>query len=350
MNEDAKLFLKEFEDQFPKRKVIFLFKAGSHFFDLNTENSDNDYRGIYMPSSEDFYYGETKRSMYERKTQPNKIGTKNSKNDTDFTLFSVTKFLKLLGAGDFNCMEMLHTPENKILIDSEYMKYLRSIKSSILVNDISAFLGFIKKEYKRFGVNIYHYQDQQDFIDFLNSYPLEFRLQEIWKEIQQYAKSNNRISFGDSDTGNHTLIPSIKIAQRMFPYSVTVKYITESLNDNLTRYGHRQKFMAESNHEFKGLFHALRLIYEANDLYDFGEFKIPFNKERHEMLFNIKTGNIEQTQLFDLIDKEIDKLYIREKFQKSNKKVVLSIIEKLIFCLEGSGRIQYLLGDKYESN
>ena len=124
MNEDVQAMVDKFKENHPDKEIIFLIQAGSHFFDLNTPNSDQDFRGIYMPSNKEFYEGETKRKMVDYSTNPgNKKNVKNSSDDIDFTLFSITKFFQLLKAGDFNMMEMLHTPEDKILIDSSYMKF-----------------------------------------------------------------------------------------------------------------------------------------------------------------------------------------------------------------------------------
>jgi hypothetical protein len=87
--------------------------------------------------------------------------------------------MDLLARGDFNMMEMLHSPEDKILIDSPYFEYLRSIKQSLLVNDISAFLGFIKKEYRRYGINIHHYEQQENFLNFMLQFKPHTRLKDI---------------------------------------------------------------------------------------------------------------------------------------------------------------------------
>ena len=50
------------------------------------------------------------------------------------------------------------------------MVNLKYMRKSILINDISAFLGFIKKEYKRYGINIYHYQSQENMLNFLKKF------------------------------------------------------------------------------------------------------------------------------------------------------------------------------------
>lgn len=346
MNEQAEKFIKEFYELHPDRKILFLVEAGSHFFNLNSLNSDTDFRGIYMPSLEEFYEGESKRKFFERKTlEGNKVGVKNTKNDVDFYLFSYTFFLDLLKRGDFNCMELLHAPDDKIIINSPEMQELMKIRQSLLVNDISAFLGFIKKEYRRYGVNINHYKIQEDFANFLRKYPPHTRFVDIWEDIKEYAKNDPQIIFTTSLTGNNNSVPTVKIAQRFYQNTVKTSYVVDAIDTRLQRYGHRQKNMAASGVEFKGLYHALRLIYEANDLFDYGEFKIPFDSQRHSVLKSIKEGVAEQDYIFFLIDDEIDKLYDREKDVKTNKPEVESRIDKILFALEGKKKIEYLVGE-----
>ena len=343
MEKEAQEMIDKFNKNHPDRKLIFLIKAGSHFFDLNTPQSDKDYRGVYMPTLEEFYKGEGKRRFAEYKTTPgNKTGVKNSNKDVDFNLFSYTFFLDLLAKGDFNMMELLHAPQDKILVDSPEFQYLRNIRKSLLVNDISAFLGFIKKEYRRYGVNIHHYEQQEKFLKFMKKYSGHTRLSEIWNDIKKYAEGNVFITFTESRTGNNKLVPSLKIAQRLYQNTVSVKYVTEALETKLKRYGHRQKNMAKDGVEFKGLYHALRLIYEANDLFDHGEFKLPFSPERHKMLLDIKTSNVDQDFIFNLIDDEIDKIYAREKGVITNRRIIEERIERLKFSIVGEKKIEYV--------
>ncbi len=349
MNEQAQKFIDEFNETYPDRELIFLIKAGSHFFDLNSPTSDTDFRGIYMPSKKEFYEGEPKRRFFERKTlEGNKTGIKNTKDDVDFYLFSYTFFLDLLARGDFNCMEMLHAPEDKIIINNSRMDALTQLRQSLLVNDISAFLGFIKKEYRRYGINMNHYKIQEDFANFLREFPPHTRLNEIWGKIERYGKHDNQIIFTTSLTGNNKRVPTLKVAQRLYQDTVKTSYIVDMIDTRLKRYGHRQKNMAKSGVEFKGLYHALRLIYEANDLFDYGEFKLPFNSERHSMLKKIKGSDVTQEFVFNLIDSEIEKLFNREHELKrngqGNRHSVEYIINKIKFKLEGTKKIQYIMG------
>ena len=42
--------IKQFmKDNHPDKTLIYLYQSGSHFFDLNTPDSDLDFKGIYLP-------------------------------------------------------------------------------------------------------------------------------------------------------------------------------------------------------------------------------------------------------------------------------------------------------------
>lgn len=348
MEIEAQQMVDKFYENHPDRKIIFLVKAGSHFFNLAGPQSDKDYRGIYLPSPEEFYKGEGRRKMIDYSTNDGtKKGLKNTNTDVDFTLFSVTKFLELLKSGDFNMMELLHAPDDVILVNSPLMENLTELRPNLLVNDISAFLGFIKKEYKRYGINIHHYEEQEKLMKFLLDFPPHTRMNTIWKELEVYAKGNSFISFTTSKTGNNKSVASFKVAQRLYQNTVRVDYITDAIKQRLTTYGHRQKNMASAGVEFKGLYHALRLIYEANDLFDYGEFKLPFNEYRHNTLKEIKFSTMKQQTIFDLIDNGIEYLYDREKEAVSNKKQVGHFIDKLLFKINGTYKVKHLLGGKH---
>lgn len=328
-------WINEFYELYPNRRILFLYTAGSHFFDLNTPNSDIDFRGVYLPAPEEFP-GENRRKQHERKTNDSKH-EQNSNEDVDFLMFSLTKVFQLLKGGDFNVMEMLYCPENKILYDTPLMREIRKFRENLLVNDISAFLGFIKKEYVRYGVNINHYKAQVDLLGFLNELKEKqdkkghTKLKEIWPEIRKYAEGENLISFTESLTGNNVRVPSLKIAQRLYQWTVKINYVTEAIEARLQRYGHRQKRMASTGKEYKGLYHALRLIYEANDLYDHGKLLLPFSPDRLRTLRKIKTGELPEEQVHSLIDNGIEELYRREKDTPSNKKVVSDRIDRILF-------------------
>jgi predicted nucleotidyltransferase len=320
----------------PEKQLVLLFQAGSHFFDLNGPNSDTDYRGVYVDMHQDSYDSAGNNYLIDYKTKEG--SGKNSNKDTDLTLFSLSSYIKLLRQGDFNCMEILFIPESKIIYKTPIYDEIVARRKEYLVNDVSAFLGFVRKEYKRYGVNIHHYGQQQRFVEFLRQFPMKDKLQVHWKEIVSYAEKTGEVKITNTKVDNSKSaknIPSVSIATRLHHNTATVEYVIGAIERNLEKYGHRQKSMAADGVEFKGLYHALRCIYEANDIYDHGELRIPLNPWRHWVLKLIKNGNMPQRILFWMIDSKMEKLRKREMVTKSNRHIVESKLDRLEMTLRG---------------
>ncbi len=330
--------LNRFEKENPNKQLILLFKAGSHFFDLNGPDSDTDYRGLYIDPYQDSYESNTNKIyLLDYKTKEGNV--KNSKEDCDVTLFSLSSLISLLKQGDFNCQELLFCPEDKILYKTPIFDELVKNRRDYLVNDTSSFIGFIRKEAKRYSVNVFHYDIQMRFVEFLRKFPLYDTLADHWDEIKAYASSNpGEIKFSDSKISNAKTsknIDALVIAARMHISTGTVKYTVEAIEGVCQKYGHRQRNMAQSGKEYKGLYHSLRLIYEANDILDYGEFRFPFGEKRMHTLRSIKNGTVDQDWLFDTIDQEIEKLRIRDMNLVSNRKVVEARLDRVEDALRG---------------
>jgi len=283
----------------PDKKLVGLIIAGSHFFDMDTPNSDLDFRGIYLPSGKD-----AKKGQLQYKTAGN--NTRNTKDDVDVDLYSVYKFTRLLANGDFNMMEFLFAPADKILIDSEIYKWLRSIRSSFITKNISPFIGFIKKEYNRYGISGDHYNAQAKFLELTKNWDPKSRIKHHWDKIEEYAKEEtNLVRITKSRAGKDEWVRSFVIAHRLFQDTVRVDYVAEEIRSKLERYGHRKK-NRQDGADYKGLYHAKRLIYEATDIVKDGTLHLPFSQKRHNELMNIKSGNANVDELGESISADIE--------------------------------------------
>lgn len=346
MKEHEKL-VDRFYKENPDKEILFLIVAGSHFFNLNSANSDMDYRGIYLPPTGH----ESKRGEITYKTNDEK-NKKNTSDDVDCTFFSLKKFLTLLGTGDFNMVEMLYAPRDKILISSEVYEELRTVRDSIILNDISSFLGFIKKEYKRYGVDRNHYDIQVNFLEFLKSIKKNTHhdtLKDHWQEVLDYSvKEDSCVKISSTWNVNKEL-PAIIIAKRMFQNTVKIQYVVEALEYSITRYGHRRISMAAAGVEFKGLYHATRLIFEAEELLTTGQLTFPFNEERHNFLKSIKDGKIDPDLLFESIDTGIERLHVLEKKTVSNQKNVTYLLDKLSWMYYGRLEVKNVYSNPHQS-
>lgn len=70
---------------------------GSHLYGLNTENSDLDYKGIYLPSLNN-YLLQTVQKTIQHSTGSQT--SRNTKEDIDSQMFSLNYFIELALRGD----------------------------------------------------------------------------------------------------------------------------------------------------------------------------------------------------------------------------------------------------------
>ena len=104
---EQKFNLLKIIDKFHKNhnnyQVIYLTLTGSKLFGLNTESSDTDIKGIFIPSKEDLLLQQVK-DTYSFSTGSN--NTKNTNKDIDLCLFSIHHFLKNLEKGETNSIDI----------------------------------------------------------------------------------------------------------------------------------------------------------------------------------------------------------------------------------------------------
>jgi len=341
INPIAQNFINEFLEENKGARILFVYIAGSQFFDLHSPDSDEDYRLVYLPAPKHFMERDpVKRTklLNQGKSYTTNDKDKNSNEDVDLAIYSLPKVLELLKSGDFNMMEMLFTPENKIIFDTPLMKEIRSNRDRLLVNDISSFIGFFKKEYKQYGININHHKYRVQFCELLKSLDQEKgkkrKLSQHWETLEAYQKENPQcFSFTETFTSKTKKHPTIVVGERKFQWGVTIKYVLTQLKPEIENAGNRQKAMAEHGKEFKGLYHAKRLVFEAKELALEGKLTIPFPKEQHEYLKAIKEGNVEEKELKDSLNQDLDYLKELELNTSSNKKTVGAYIDKVILSL-----------------
>ena len=107
-------------------KLIYLSQYGSHLYGLNTENSDLDFRGVYVPTLEDIILKKDKDEI-NTEIELWEIRDSNKENPTyhieepttlinswylrkvkvDVKIFSLQKFIQLCSKADTNALDLL---------------------------------------------------------------------------------------------------------------------------------------------------------------------------------------------------------------------------------------------------
>ncbi len=126
-------------------KLIYLSQYGSHLYGLNTENSDLDFRGVYIPELDDIIlkkdkdeinkeiYVSNTEELYEFLEDKSIDSFQPKLTKVDVKIFSLQKFIQLCSKADTNALDLLfsidtpadHTWQYKGLVKNvpEEMKY-----------------------------------------------------------------------------------------------------------------------------------------------------------------------------------------------------------------------------------
>jgi predicted nucleotidyltransferase len=111
------------ERQMAEQNLILKVLVGSHLYGTNTESSDRDYVGIFIPSK-DYILGLKTCEQVEIRTNPTDSGKRNSKEDTDTVIYSLPKFIKLAYENNPNITETFFVDPPHILFCNEFGKQL----------------------------------------------------------------------------------------------------------------------------------------------------------------------------------------------------------------------------------
>src|ERR1700722_3040524 len=131
-------------------KLIFKCKFGSHMYGTNTENSDSDFKGIFIPDGKDLILQKATKTINETTKKNN--DQKNKANDIDTELFSIQQYLKLLCEGQTLALDMLFCQDEMVLEETYEWKWIKEHKDYFIHKGTSAFVGYTRAQAAKYGV------------------------------------------------------------------------------------------------------------------------------------------------------------------------------------------------------
>jgi predicted nucleotidyltransferase len=140
-----------------KDKILYLSFFGSKLYGTDTEKSDTDLKGIFLPSKDSCFM----LNAVKQYTSESKEG-QNTKDDIDITLYSLQYFLELLSTGDTGAMDLFFSIySNKTIIhqEPEFIELLKINKPYLITKNPAAFFGYIMGQVSSYGIRGSRYGD-----------------------------------------------------------------------------------------------------------------------------------------------------------------------------------------------
>lgn len=293
---------------------------GSHLYGTETENSDKDYKGVYIPS-----YSELLLSKFPKNISHSTGSNmdKNTKDDIDTEIFSIHEFFHLAAKGETIQLDMLHAPKDKQIISSPFWDKIVENKHLFLSKNMAAFMGYCRKQAAKYGVKGSRLNAAKEVEKILSSSSQRIQLSYIWDKLP----TDNEFLFKREDEKPHRIY---EVCGKKYQETASVDYVLHSLSLFIKKYGGRAKDAADNKGiDWKALSHALRATYQLQYIARIGN--IPYPLPQREFLKKVKGGELDYlTKVAPILELEIEEASRVIALSKLPDKVDQRMIDSLL--------------------
>jgi predicted nucleotidyltransferase len=296
---------------------IIEIKFGSHLYGTDTENSDLDIKGIYLPTAHEIVLGRAKKNVST--VRPKKEFEKNSKDDVDQEFFNLKEYLKLLCEGQTVALDMLFSPASFHVFKGErydLFQYIFDNKEKLLHKGLLAFFGYAAKQANKYGIKGSRVRAVKEALEFFKPFGDYVRLENLQPSVDELVNRQVEfIEYVDILGPQDKLVKHLQVCGRKFPLTNTIKVVRNALQHIYDEYGQRAK-LAETSEgvDWKAVSHAVRVNSEGKELLTTGF--ITFPRPDRQLILDIKLGKLPYKEVADLIESGLREL---EELQNTSK-------------------------------
>jgi len=268
---------------------------GSHLYGTSTENSDTDYKAIYMPSFQDLCFGRVKKNITTHTKSD--IYSKNTAEDVDIETFSLQYFIQLACEGQTIALDMLHATKECTLETSEQWEFLVANRSKFYTRSLNAFVRYANDQAAKYGIKGSRLNTAKRFIEILNDYPIDSRMREVWNllPVDEHAYHVD---------ANPNGIKQYQICGKVLQESQTVVYAQNIVANYLRQYGARAELAAENKGvDWKAISHAYRAALQVKEILTEGTITFPLKEA--PLLLKLKLGEIHANTALPMLEEII---------------------------------------------
>lgn len=292
-------------------KILCKLKYGSHLYGCNTSTSDIDFKGIYLPTLNDYLLENVKKSI----NNSNKISNtlKNQAGDVDEEYYSLNYFIKLALEGDTTTIDMLHSPNGWEDITSDVWEELKSKRHLFYSKNLKSYIGYCRKQAARYSCRGSRLDAAKQVIDFCND---QILIQGGKYKLGNYILTDNHLDIPQNNYSKITTVIKVDdqidwqysyyhILEKHFSFNDTLESLLKSTIKFYEAYGARAKLAANnSGIDWKSIHHAFRAGLQMKEILETKNLLYPLKDA--EFLVNIKKGKYHFIN--DGISKKLDDL------------------------------------------
>lgn len=325
-------------------ELIYLTQFGSHLYGTNTENSDLDFRGVYIPTIDDLILHKDKDeineelTLFEIRDEYNKnpvIYTKEPKTlisswhlkqiKVDIKIFSLQKFIRLCSKADTNALDLLfsvntdipkwyqtntcNSSETCVTIADIYRNRHRLINTDRLESPIT----YAFKQATKYGLKG---KRRLIMIQILEKAKLLSDIHTV-EDILPLIEN----MFDDKYLRIDELYNKGKMEKYLFvcgvqhQFNLSIEKFKQRLQDKIDKeYTSQRTIDAADGNDWKALSHAIRILFEIKQLLEIQTIQFPVDP----IVKQIKLGQISREDIDNLFDNTFQDIMEQIKQNKLN--------------------------------
>jgi hypothetical protein len=314
-------------------KTIVKLMFGSQLYGTNTPDSDQDFKGVFLPSKEQILLGKIPKSINESTKKENQL--KNTSKDVDFETYSLHYFIYLACEGETVALDMLHAPDNMIIEKSHIWNLIVAERERFYTKNLKAFVGYGRRQASKYGIKGSRLNDAQKVLDALkrvNDSTNRCRLLDIWPIL---PTGEHIFKHPPNENGERMY----EVCGRKIGEKVTLQYARETVKRFVDNYGERARKAADNEGiDWKAVSHACRAAYQVKQI--LLENTIVFPLKEAKFLKSVKCGELDyQTivapKLEDLMT-EVEELSLKSNLpdkvdRKFWDRFIINVLEDEMF-------------------
>ena len=333
-------------------KLIYLSQYGSHLYGLNTENSDLDFRGVYIPNLDDIILGKAQdeinteltvtmflrqKKLIDHTFEESDHEWRDVKKKVDIKIFSLQKFIQLCSKADTNALDLLFSIECNLV--EKYINYKVNVLDSIMWNiftnrdklintdRLESPITYAFKQATKYSIKGERRQVMLDLLKHVNTYlfldttpanvPLsKFITDFIYEDgtpiINQYIDGKHvKIDVLDNKGKEEKYLYVCGVQHQ---FNLELKRFAQRLEEKINKeYTSQRTIDAADGNDWKALSHSIRILLEVKQLLEDGIITFPCIENR--FLLRIKQGKISRQVIDEFFNKELSN--VLEKVQSN---------------------------------
>lgn len=322
-------------------KLVYLSHFGSVLYGTNSEKSDCDLKGVFVPSVASLVKG-TVSHHYRFSSGAN--DSKNSAEDVDIELWSLQKWLNMLAAGDTGALDLLfsvYAKHVKPLVNENFLGEFYSKPSTLFdVTNSKSYIGYAYGQAKKYGLKGSRMGLLKDVREYLEerlvSVDMEHvRAGEYFEELVKKFGHESYCFMKESKNPNEPKM--LFLLGKGFCSAIKMAEMVQRLETEFNKYGQRVKEAANNeNVDWKALSHALRCLLQVEEVLDTGFVQYPLKDA--ELLKAVKFAKyswaeVEQMLLehLRLIEEKLQNAKGYQHFRANQEQLLMSFYKNVEF-------------------